>query len=372
MGPWDDHDPQNVFGLVAELATDMHTDGIGTVGGVGSYVGTKYVDIQPGINTYLTNHGVAGLFEVHGADFANFTWIDQQVEACQDVELCLEFWYFNGQGWQPVTTPIFELGHCVTCAGINSTTSQVLVSDPYYNAFEAGLVPGRSPVPHVDVGNTVHNNASLVSQDAYNVGPSMQGVPPGYPPTALELSNYLQINGFTVDPNWHAFIRGAIATSQIPVHDVAVTNLTSLKTVVFRGYCDNLTVTAQNLGDFAENFNVTVYANTTTITALNFNLASGSNATQPLLWNTSGFAYGNYTLNAVADNVTGETNTANNNFTDGQVRMAIVGDLTGRTSNAYDFVPDGKVNIIDISVVAKFFNQKVPPAPGNCDVWAQR
>ncbi len=151
-GLWDDHDPQNVFGLVPELAVDMHTDGIGVGGG---YVGTRYADIQPGINTYLTNHGVAGLFEVHGADFANFNWVDQQVEACQDVELCLEFWYFTGNGWQPITTPIFELGHCVTCAGVNSTTSQVLVSDPYYNAFEAGLVPGRSPVPHVDISTSL-------------------------------------------------------------------------------------------------------------------------------------------------------------------------------------------------------------------------
>ena len=48
--------------------------------------------------------------------------------------------------------------------------------------------------------------------------------------------------------------------------------------------------------------------------------------------------------------------------------MSIVGDLTGGTPNPYDFVPDGKVQIVDVAVVAKFFGQKVPPAPANCDV----
>jgi hypothetical protein len=48
--------------------------------------------------------------------------------------------------------------------------------------------------------------------------------------------------------------------------------------------------------------------------------------------------------------------------------VAGVGDLTGGTPNAYDFVPDGKVDIVDVAVVAKFLGQKVPPAPGNCDV----
>jgi hypothetical protein len=169
-------------------------------------------------------------------------------------------------------------------------------------------------------------------------------------------------------PGYYTFITAAVVTSPLLVDDVAVTNLTSRKTVVFRGYCDNLTVTAENLGNFTENFNVTVYANTTTITTLNFNLPSGSNATQPVLWNTTGFAYGNYTLSAVADTVPGETNTTNNSFTDGNVRMSIVGDLTGRTPDPYDFIPDGKVNIVDVSIVAKSFGQKVPPAPANCDV----
>jgi hypothetical protein len=33
-----------------------------------------------------------------------------------------------------------------------------------------------------------------------------------------------------------------------------------------------------------------------------------------------------------------------------------------------DFVPDGKVDMKDIGVVAKYFGQNAPPAPPNCDL----
>ncbi|MGA2310055.1 MAG: dockerin type I domain-containing protein [Candidatus Bathyarchaeia archaeon] len=353
-GQWDDHDPQNVFGLVAELAGNMHTDGIGVGGG---YVGTRYADIQPGINTYLTNHGVAGLFEVHGADFPVFSWIDQQVEACQDVELCLEFWYFTGQNWQPVTNPIFELGHCVTCAGVNSTTSQVLVSDPYYNAFEAGLVPGRSPVPHTDLTTAVHNNATLVSQDAYNVVQFPIPPPPGYPIGVLELQNYLQINGFTIDPNWHAFIRGAVAVSPVPTHDVAVTNVTTSKTgctpmpTVGQNMTMTVNVTVADTGDFDEsNITVTAFAAPSmppsiAIGQVNVSLTAGSSANLTLTWNTTGASYGSYTISATAGPVAGETYTGDNTLSDGTTLVTIPGDING----------DGKVGLSDLSILAKAY-----------------
>ncbi len=248
-------------------------------------------------------------------------------------------------------------------AGSNATTNEVLICDPYYDV--------SAPAAN----SAVHNDAQYVSQDPYTTalfGPP-NPPPPGYPPVVLELQNYLQPKGLP-DPNWHAFVRGAVATSPIPVHDVAVTNLTSSKTVICRGNSGNLTVTVQNLGSFAENFNVTVYANLTAqanetaITTLNFSLTSGSNATQAFLWNTAGFAYGNYSLKAAADVVLGETNTANNNCTDGWVRLSIPGDITGGTPNLLDFVPDGKVDMKDIGVVAKYFGQNAPPAPPNCDL----
>ncbi len=151
-------------------------------------------------------------------------------------------------------------------------------------------------------------------------------------------------------------------------HDVGVTGVTSYKTVIGRGFCSNITVTIANLGGYSETFNVTAYANATVIaTITNITLASGYSVVQTILWNTTGFAYGNYTLKAVADSIL-DANISNNNFTDGLVRVAGIGDLTGGTPNALDFVPDGKVDITDVAITAKFFGQKVPPAPANCDV----
>ncbi len=85
-------------------------------------------------------------------------------------------------------------------------------------------------------------------------------------------------------------------------------------------------------------------------------------ATLIFTWNTTGFAKGNYTITAYADPVSGETDTADNNFTDGWVIVAMAGDITGPEA-----WPDGKWDIRDIALVAKHFGQNVPLAPPNCD-----
>jgi hypothetical protein len=162
-------------------------------------------------------------------------------------------------------------------------------------------------------------------------------------------------------------VTGNYAVASIYQHDVAIVNVTSVKTIIDRGYCGNFTVTAQNLGNFTEDFIITVYGNTTAIRSLEFNLTSGSTATQVFMWNTTDFAYGSYNITAYAA-LPSDTNVTNNNFTGGWVVVAGVGDLTGGTPNALDFVPDGKVDIVDVAIVAKYFGKKVPPAPGNCDV----
>jgi hypothetical protein len=149
--------------------------------------------------------------------------------------------------------------------------------------------------------------------------------------------------------------------------DIEVMNLSSAKTVIGQGYTGSINVTFENLGNKIEAFNATVYANSTCIHSEQTMLAM-TNCTLNFEWNTTGFAYGNYTLSAYAWPVQGETNTDNNNCTDGWVVVAGVGDLTGGTPNPYDFVPDGKVLIDDVAVVAKCFAQKAPPAPANCDV----
>jgi hypothetical protein len=92
-------------------------------------------------------------------------------------------------------------------------------------------------------------------------------------------------------------------------------------------------------------------------------LESGASTTLTFTWNTTGFAKGNYTISAYAWPVPGETDTADNMLTDGFVIVAMIGDITG--PNGY---PDGKCDVRDVSLVARYFGQNVPPAPPNCDI----
>jgi outer membrane protein assembly factor BamB len=72
-------------------------------------------------------------------------------------------------------------------------------------------------------------------------------------------------------------------------------------------------------------------------------------------WNTTGVAKGNYTISAHATPVPGETNTTNNNYTDGWTIVSIVGDVTGANG-----VPDGQVNLMDVYKVAMQFGSSAP------------
>jgi hypothetical protein len=138
-------------------------------------------------------------------------------------------------------------------------------------------------------------------------------------------------------------------------HDVAVTALTSYKTIIGQGYSGNITVTTANQGSYTEIFNVTAYANATVVTAVaNVTLAGGNSTVQTVVWNTTGFAYGNYTISAYAWPVPFETNTSNNNLTSPvTVMVTMPGDL---------MLPFGVVDMKDIAYVAKRFGT-TPSAP---------
>jgi hypothetical protein len=102
-----------------------------------------------------------------------------------------------------------------------------------------------------------------------------------------------------------------------------------------------INVTLANQGDFTETFNVTVYANTTAIQTKTLTLTSLNSTTITFTWNTTGFAKGNYTISAYAWPVPGETDSADNTFIDGSVRVCIPGDIDG----------DGSVNPIDLGML---------------------
>jgi hypothetical protein len=138
-------------------------------------------------------------------------------------------------------------------------------------------------------------------------------------------------------------------------HDVAVIRVESSKTVVGQGFCMSVTATVKNYGVFNETFNTTAYANTTAIQTQLISLPSANSTTIIFTWNTTGFAFGNYTISAHAWIVPGETDTADNNCTDGSVIVSLAGDVTGPNG-----VPDGQVNLMDSYKVAMQFGSSAP------------
>ena len=93
-------------------------------------------------------------------------------------------------------------------------------------------------------------------------------------------------------------------------------------------------------------------------------LAGGDSAALMFTWNTTGVAYGNYTMTAVADPVANETNTADNNCTCNiPVHVGVPGDISGPTLGVYD----GKCDMRDVSYLIIRFNSKPSSANWNAN-----
>ena len=301
--------------------------------------------------------GENGTFYERTIQAPDFPFIEEEIEKSEDAILMLGFWYFDGE-WIREDYPYpYGSGHCVTAAGVNSTTMQIAISDPIQDNAEppphGSGGPGRVyPPSHPHPPNppdTVHNDAAYVSQDIYNVTWISPPLPP-CPGGNWSLVNY---SSPQYPPFLTAVIEWAITVSPLGVHDVAVTNVTSAKNVLCQGYCANITVTVENQGDFTETFNVTAYANTTVIGTKEVTLTSGESKVLTFVWNATGFAKGNYTLSASASQVSGEIDVVDNTFTDGWIVVSMVGDVTGP-----DGWPDGKVNMRDIGAIARCFGSQ--------------
>ena len=102
--------------------------------------------------------------------------------------------------------------------------------------------------------------------------------------------------------------------SNVPVgHDITITRVTALPSIVTQGEAVSINVTVMNVGEYDETFDVTVYYDSEAIdTRTNVMLESGSKETLLFSWDTSGVAADEYRIKAEATVVEGETKTANN------------------------------------------------------------
>jgi hypothetical protein len=203
MGPWDDHDMQNVMPLVNNFAVFCNTNG--------PWPGTFIHDMVAGAGNWISAHGLADSFTIRLFPMIDPTFSDtiiNEVLRSQDVILLLGFWE------QEVTMQCHRVGgHYVTVAGVcaDGEPQAICISDPWLDRNE-GEPPAGSAHP-----SGIHNDAQFVSgphgtkhHDKYYIGPVMQqcGVPYatelyGYPLTTAELINFeWQNNGDIPSMGW--------------------------------------------------------------------------------------------------------------------------------------------------------------------------
>jgi hypothetical protein len=137
---------------------------------------------------------------------------------------------------------------------------------------------------------------------------------------------------------------------------VAVVGVFPSKTVLGGGYPMNITVKVKDYGTFSEVFNVTVYANMTAVGTEEISLVSGASVVVTLTWDSSGFAYGNYTISAYAWPVPGEKDTSDN-LMSRIVTLTIPGDING----------DGSVNLQDLVFLARAYGSSFGTARWNAN-----
>jgi parallel beta-helix repeat protein len=188
-------------------------------------------------------------------------------------------------------------------------------------------------------------------------------------------------NVFDKSGNWHN--QTITFFVQNFVHDVAVTEVATVKTVIMKGYTSNMRVIVANHGSYPESFNLSMYAKETCIATQTVTLPSQNFTTLNFDWNTSGFAYGNYTISAYAEPVPNETSTSDNLYVGETVTITIPGDINAdgivdiydaiRLAGAYNSVPggpswnsnadingDNTIDIYDAIILANHYNQHNP------------
>jgi outer membrane protein assembly factor BamB len=131
--------------------------------------------------------------------------------------------------------------------------------------------------------------------------------------------------------------------------DVTVINVAPSKPAVGQGFNDSIDITVADPGSSTETFNVTLYANATTIATRSVTLTSGDSTTITLTWSTKSFAYGNYTISANVTLPAGEVNRWTGTFTYGTLRVTIPGDANG----------DGVVDAADFFILERAWGTSI-------------
>ncbi len=194
----------------------------------------------------------------------------------------------------------------------------------------------------LDDDSTDPDGTGYLPPTSYAEWPLGSGGTPGWP------------SGFGFAPPSAPMAWGDLILAAPPVvHDVAVTQIEPLKTVVGQTYNCGINVTLVNQGASSETFDVTVYANDTVIGTKTVALGLGSSAIITFDWNTSGFVKTSYVISAYAWPIADEVDTGDNMLISGLVEVVTPGDVNA----------DGTVNVVDAAGVSAHWYPGPPIGP---------
>jgi parallel beta-helix repeat protein len=336
------------------VTADM-MDGI-VVGGHGyndSVVGNNIGGNQDGValgcsNTSVVGNNIsynmAGIFL--GSDFNNIVGNN----------MIHDFWGFWCEGCNNNSIVGNNIAECTQYGfyfGFNCNNNSIVGNNVTDNNLAVYSHSGNNIFYHDNfVGNTVQviGGFTNVWDDGYPAGGNYWSDYAGQDSYRGPYQNDTGSDGIGDAP----YIIDANSTDNYPltIADVAISNITLAKTVVGQRYGVSVNATLQN-GVYEETFNVTVYANAAAINETQITLTSRNSTIITLTWDTTGFAFGNYTLNACAWPVPGEVNIENNKCTcDITIHVGVPGDVSGTTPGVYD----GTVNMKDVAYLVSLFN----------------
>lgn len=167
FGPWDDHDPRNVPGLVQALAEMADTDGQRTGG---AHIGTTALDLYNSALQWMIERSLSDNYDIQLVQAPQQSWLQHAAWQCDGLTLLLGVWENQSGQWQRIG------GHYVTVACVSrwtETTPLIELADPLANRAESGWPgqynPGLDHQHPTQGTDTIHNDANYVSWDLYSL-----------------------------------------------------------------------------------------------------------------------------------------------------------------------------------------------------------
>jgi hypothetical protein len=232
----------------------------------------------------------------------------------------------------------------VTAANLGNVSETFDVS-AWYNTSLIGTVTITSLAPNAQTTVTIPWDTTGVPQGNYTITGTASTVP------------------YETNTTNNVYVDGIVQVLTV-VHDVAITNVVPEYSWIYQSWPDNISVTAANLGNLSETFDVTAYYNGNTIGTITvLSLASNSSTILTFNWNTTGLAEDNYSIAAYASPVPYEYNLTNNYLADGKVQVfthirdvAITGIALGNTWVYQGWLTNITVTASNVGVITESFN----------------